>query len=161
MSDKETCRCVTGYIIYLNEAIIDWKSRGQKHVTLSSCESEYVALSETVRVIMEAKQIIEELGFECELPIKVHIDNIGAIYIARNNVGRTTTRHVNIRYHYVRELVEQKIIEVVFIKTKDNTSDIMTKNCDKKDYTKHEDTLVKDINETDVEKAYIHGKVQN
>ena len=110
---------------------------------------------------MEAKQIIEELGFKCETPIKVHVDNVGAIYIARNNVGRTTTRHVNIRYHYVRELVEQKIIEVVFIKTKDNTSDIMTKNCDKKYFNKHEEKLIEEMDDTNVENAYIHGKVQN
>ena len=58
----ETCKSVTGYIVYLNEAPIDWKSKGQRHVTLSSCESEYVAMSEVVRVVLEAKQILECSG---------------------------------------------------------------------------------------------------
>ena len=57
--ENKTCKSVTGYIVYLNDAPVDWKSRAQKHVTLSSTESEYVAVSEVVRVLLEAEQIIE------------------------------------------------------------------------------------------------------
>ena len=145
--EMETCRSVTGYIVYLNEAPIDWKSKGQRHVTLSSCESEYVAMSEVVRVVLEAKQILECLGFEVETPIKVYVDNVAAIHVARNNFGRTTTRHVNVRYHFVRELVAEGIIEVMFIKTKENPSDILTKNCDRTDFNRHEKGLVENIPE--------------
>ena len=145
--EMETCKSVTGYIVYLNEAPIDWKSKGQRHVTLSSCESEYVAMSEVVRVVLEAKQILECLGFEVETPIKIYIDNVAAIHVARNNFGRTTTRHVNVRYHFVRELVADGVIEVMFIRTKENPSDILTKNCDRTDFKRHEKGLVEDIPE--------------
>ena len=143
--ELETCRSVTGYVVFLNNAPIDWKSRGQKHVTLSSCESEYVALSEVVRVLLEAKQIIECLGFEVKLHIPVYVDNVAAIYIARNNIGRTTTHHVNVCYHFVCDLVADGTIEILFIKNHLNTSDIFTQNCEKGDFTTHESTRVKEI----------------
>jgi len=114
-------------------------------VTLSSCESEYVASSEVVRVVIEAKHLIECLGYEVEIPMKIYVDNVAAIYIARNNIGRKTTRHINIRYHFVRELVADGLVEVLFIRTKLNTSDIMTKNCDKVTFNRHEEDLVEDV----------------
>ena len=66
------------------------------------------------------------------------MDNVAAIHVARNNFGRTTTRHVSVRYHFVRELVADGTIEIVFIRTKENPSDIMTKNCDRADFVRHE-----------------------
>ena len=113
--ELETCRSVTGYIIFLNDAPIDWRSKGLKHVTLSSFESEYVALSEAVRGMIEAKQVMDALGYEVELPMRVYVDNVAAIHVARNNFARTTTRHVNVRYHFVRELIADGTVEVLFI----------------------------------------------
>ena len=116
-------------------------------MTLSSFESEYVALSEAVRGMIEAKQVMDALGYEVELPMKVYVDNIAAIHVARNNFARTTTRHVNVRYHFVRELIADGTIEVLFIRTKENLSDILTKNCDRATFERHEGGLVEEIPE--------------
>ena len=70
---------VTGYFIYLNCCLKSWKSRGQKHVTLSSTEAEYVAVSEACTEIMFIKMIMEFLELEVGRPVKVHCDNVGAI----------------------------------------------------------------------------------
>ena len=143
--ELKTCRSVTGYIIYLNNAPIDWKSKKQSHVTLSSCESEYVAISEVIRGILEAKQIIECIGYLVEVPIKIYVDNIAAIYVARNNTGKLKTRHINVRYHFVRELVNKGEVEIIFIRSEKNRSDIMTKNCDREIFGSHEGTLIVEL----------------
>ena len=95
--------------------------------------------------MIEAKQMMDELGFEVELPMKVYVDNVAAIHVANNNFARTTTRHVNVRYHHVRELIADGMVEVVFIRTKDNTSDILTKNCERVIFVRHEGSLVDDV----------------
>ena len=94
-----------------------------------------------------------------ETPIKIYVDNVAAIHVARNNFGRTTTRHVNVRYHFVRELVADGIIEVMFIRTKENPSDIpLTKNCDRTDFKRHENGLVDEIPEKFLEELRSKAK---
>jgi len=78
----------------------------QRSVTLSSTEEEYVALSEVVTEIMVAKQVLEFLEIPVTLPIEVHVDNVGAIFLATNATTGQRTRHIDVRYHYVREYIE-------------------------------------------------------
>ncbi len=75
-------------------------------------------------------QITDHLNIQVQLPIKIHIDNVGAIFMARNNAKGGATRHVNYRYNYCRE-VHGKLVETIFIKTHDNEADILTKNATK------------------------------
>jgi len=112
---------------------------------LSSCEAEYVGISEVVKEIMFVKQLIEQLGVKVELPIKIYVDNVGAIYMSNSNINLTATRHVNICYHYVRELIVEGILEIVFVRTVFNNADMMTKNLQKKDFDRHSEKLVEDI----------------
>jgi hypothetical protein len=145
--DKTDCLSVTGYIVYFMVVPISWKSKTQSHVTLSSTESEYVALSEMVKEIQFIEQIVESLGMKVYKPIKVMIDNVGAIYMSRSNTNTTSTRHVNMRYHYVKELVRGGEIEVTFVRTEDNEADIMTKNVIKQTFEKHMSKLVETVPE--------------
>jgi len=126
--DRETRRSVTGFMIYLQGVPISWKSKSQRSVTLSSTEAEYVALSEVCAEIMFVKQILDFLGREVELPIQVHVDNVAAIYLANNATIGNRTKHIDVRYHYVREYVEDGIVKIVFVKSIDNDADIFTKN---------------------------------
>jgi len=64
---------------------ISWKSKTQGHVTLSSAEAEYISLSELEKEVMFVLQLLEHVGIRVETPIKLFIDNIGAIHMARNN----------------------------------------------------------------------------
>ena len=79
--DADTRRSVSGYVIYLMGCPIAWKSKGQKNVTLSSTEAEYVAVSEISSEILFLKGLLEFLGLDIDYPIHVHVDNIGAIYL--------------------------------------------------------------------------------
>jgi hypothetical protein len=144
-SDKETRHSVMGYILYFCNVPIVWRSKSQKAVTLSTTESEYVSISELVKDIMFVKQILESLNIEVQLPILVKVDNVGAIYLATQNGASQRTKHVDIRYHYVRELVIDGIVKVIFVKTKENDSDIFTKNVNLEPFEKHMFKMVEKV----------------
>jgi Reverse transcriptase (RNA-dependent DNA polymerase) len=105
--DKDTRRSVSGYVIYCNGSPIAWRSKGQKLVTLSSTEAEYVAISEAVREVRFVYQVMRSLKIEVKLPIRVNVDNLGAIFLAKNKNASERTKHVDDRHHYVRELIEE------------------------------------------------------
>ena len=126
--DRDTRRSVSGYIIMVNGCVVSWRSRGQKSVTLSSSEAEYVAASETVTEMLFIKNILEGMGETVILPMKLKVDNVGAIYMAKNQTPGQRTKHVDIRYNYVKELVEKKKLEVEFVRSENNLADVFTKN---------------------------------
>ena len=142
--DPDDGKSVSGYILYFMGVPIAWKSKTQSHVTLSSAEAEYVSASELVKEIMFVEQIMEHLNIEIQLPITIYIDNIGAIYMARNNSKGRATRHVNYRYNYCRE-VHGKLVELSFVKSEDNEADILTKNATKDEHERHSKKLVTNI----------------
>jgi hypothetical protein len=72
--DKDTRKSVYGYVIYCNGSAIAWRSKGQKSVTLSSTEAEYVAIKEAVRELIFVYQVMESLMIKVELPVRVHVD---------------------------------------------------------------------------------------
>ena len=80
--DPDTRISVTGYGIYIGTCLASWKSRGQKSVTLSSTEAEYVAVSEVCTEIIFIKKILEFLEITIDYPITVNCDNVGAIFLA-------------------------------------------------------------------------------
>jgi len=135
-SDPDDGRSVTGYILYFMDVPISWKSKTQSHVTLSSAEAEYVSVSELVKETMFVLQLLELIGVQIELPVRIYIDNVGAIYMARNNASGPGTRHVNYRYHYCREL-HGTLIELIFVKSEENEADILTKNPTNQEHEKH------------------------
>lgn len=126
--DPDTRISVTGYGIYIGTCLASWKSRGQKSVTLSSTEAEYVAVSEVCTEIIFIKQVLEFLGITIDFPITVNCDNVGAIFLAYNAKTSQRTKHVDIRAHYVRNYVEDGIVKIIFVKSELNESDIYTKN---------------------------------
>jgi hypothetical protein len=135
--DKETRISVGGYIIFLLGVAILWKSKAQKSVTLSSAEAEFVALSEAAKEIKFVVQVLETIGIRVKLPIIVRVDNVGAIFMSENVSTSSRTRHVDIRYHYVREYVEEGFIKIIFVKSAENIADGFTKNITGNLYDSH------------------------
>ena len=125
---------------------IAWKARAQRGVTLSSTEAEYVAISEVCREILFVAQILEFLNVKVKRPIVVRVDNVGAIYMANNQTTSQRTKHVDVRYHFVREYIEDGMVQIVFVKSKDNDADIFTKNLDGETYWRHANKFLSDPN---------------
>jgi hypothetical protein len=128
---------VTGFIIYLLGVPICWRSKGQKGVTMSSSEAEYVAMSEAVKEIRFIYFLLKGMGVDVNLSIIVRCDNVGAIFMAENSSSGIRTRHIDTRYHVVREHVKDGLIKIVFVKSSTNDADMFTKNVGKEAYEKH------------------------
>ena len=147
--DKQTRRSVSGFVMLLCGVPIMWRSKQQKAVTLSSTEAEFYAASEAVKEILFVAQVLLDLGVPVETPIKVNVDNMGAIFMTGNASSSSRTRHVDTRWHFVRELQEQGVVEVVFCRTKDNLADGNTKNVSAEILREHSRKLVSDRSEID------------
>jgi hypothetical protein len=107
---------VTGFIIYLLNIPICWRSKSQKGVTLSSTEAEYVAISEATKELIFIYYLLGDLHINVNLPIVVKTDNIGAIFMSENVSTRFRTRHVDARYNFVREFNEDGFIKIEFVR---------------------------------------------
>ena len=83
--DKETRISAYGYVIYFCGVPVAWKSKSMRSVVLSTTEAEYVAISEVVKEIKFIYQLLESIDVKLSLPIKVRVDNIGAIWLANNS----------------------------------------------------------------------------
>ena len=79
-----------------------------------------MAVSETVKEIKFLTNLLDVMKIEYQRPIKVNIDNVGALFLVRNRNTSERTRHINIRYHFIQELVEKGLIKVEFIKSEEN-----------------------------------------
>ena len=102
-SDKETRISVFGYIIYFCGIPIAWRSKGMKSVVLSTTEAEYMALSEVVKELKFIVQLLQTMNIEVELPITVHVANVGAIWLSNNRTTSDRTKHIDIRTSFVKE----------------------------------------------------------
>jgi hypothetical protein len=140
-SCKDTRRSITGYAIFFRDCLVDWKSKQQGHVTLSSTEAEYTALSGLIQGILFTKQVLEFMEVPLELPIKVFVDNTGAIFMAKNWTSGQRTKHVDVKYHFVRELIFDGMIEVTFVRTDENIADVFTKNLGREKFVRFIDKL--------------------
>lgn len=140
--DKDSRRSVSGFILYLMNVPILWRSRQQKSVTLSSTEAEYVSLSEAAKEIRFVYYIMVSMGLRVRLPIVVQVDNVGAIFMSENVTTSQRTRHVDIRHAFVREMVLDGFLKVVFVRTHDNLSDGFTKNVSADIHERHTPSYV-------------------
>ena len=95
-SDKETRISVFGYIIYFCGIPIAWRSKAMKRVVLSRTEAEYMELSEVVKQLKIIVHLLQTMNIEVELPITVHVDNVGAIWLSNNRTTRNRTKHIDI-----------------------------------------------------------------
>ena len=152
--DKDSRNSVTGFCIYIGRCLISWKARGQKSVTLSSTEAEYVAVSEVCTEIIFIKYILEFLDVKVEYPVTVMCDNVGAIFLSYNAKNSNRTKHVDIRAHFVRQYVEDGVVKVIFIRSEENEADTFTKNVSGKIFRRHAIKNLEsvDANRKDVEK---------
>ncbi len=82
--DAETRISVTGFCVFLMGVPISWKSCAQRSVTFLSSEAEFVALSEAAKEIKFIVQVLLSIGIEVEMPVIVQVDNVGAIFMAKN-----------------------------------------------------------------------------
>jgi hypothetical protein len=124
-------RSTGGFVYKLAGGAISWKSKKQTSVALSTLEAEYMAASEAAKEAIWIKRLVKNLRLDnlqklTPSPL-IYIDNLGCIQNIQNPRHHERTKHIDIRYHFVRELVENKSIEIQHISSEENTADILTK----------------------------------
>ena len=95
-------------------------------MALSTTEAEYMAVAEGFKEALWLRGLINELGI-CQKKVEVHCDSQSAIYLAKYQVYHSRTKHIDVRLHYVRDIVEKKKIDLLKIPTADNPADMLTK----------------------------------
>jgi hypothetical protein len=126
-SDPNTRQSQTGFLLRLAGGAFSWTSCVQKTVAHSSTDAEYMALSDCSRQVVWVRSIFKELNYSL-IPIEIASDNQGAIFNASNPVTEKRSKHIDIRYHYIRELVETDVVRLLYIQGVENLADILTKN---------------------------------
>lgn len=139
---EEDRKSVSGYVIYAQGAPIIWKSKKQPIIALSTCEAEYIALSEVVKELLWVSMTLKELNIKRSGPMKVYIDNQAAKKLAENAVNHERSKHIDIRYHFLRQVVASGQVQLYYVDTKENVSDLLTKATSRKVFSTLVDRLV-------------------
>jgi hypothetical protein len=125
-TDPSDGKSQSGYVIQVGGATVNWWTGKQKCVTLSSMEAEYVALCDAATEMMWFKKVLNDLGVVTKKPT-LFCDNKACIQSLDNSVQDSRATHINVKYHYVRELVAREELHVAYTSTIDNKADVLTK----------------------------------
>ena len=132
--DPTTRRSTSGYVFILNGAAVTWSSRKQPIVALSTMESEYIAASDSTREAVWLRRLLDDLGEQQREPTLLRCDNESAIGLAYNPLAHKGSKHIEVRYHYIREQVTCGNVEVVHVRTQNQFADVLTKAVDGETY---------------------------
>ena len=132
--DRDTRRSTSGHVFILSDGAVTWCSKRQASVALSTVESEYMALSLATQEAVWLRRLVEEMGNPDPEATVIYEDNQGAIATAHNPVFHRRTKHIQIRYHYVREAVAEEIIKAIYCPSSEMTADILTKAIPKEQF---------------------------
>ena len=141
--DRDTRVSMSRYIIFLCNVLVAQRSKAKRNVTLSSIEAEFVRLSEAAKEVKFIVQVIKLMGIEIKKPITIRVDNIGAIYMAKDSNTSHCSKHVDVRYKYVTEFIDKGFCEIIFLKTEENQSNGFKKNLSRKLHEKYTKNLIK------------------
>ncbi|WVZ74349.1 hypothetical protein U9M48_022542 [Paspalum notatum var. saurae] len=118
--DLDKRRSLTGYVFIVGGCLVSWKACLQATVALSTTEAEYMAIS-------KLRFILELCGINCSC-VTIHCDSQSAIYLTKDQMFHERTKHIDVRYHFIRGVIAEGGIKVRKISTHDNPADMMTKH---------------------------------
>jgi hypothetical protein len=127
-SDPNTRRSHTGYVFMLGSAAVAWRSKLQSSVTLSTAEAEYVALCSATVAVIPLVQLLNFLGVTQQGAVCIYEDNSAAVRLAKDRAACKRTKHIDVKYHFVREQVAAGVVEVVAVRTQEQHADLLTKS---------------------------------
>jgi hypothetical protein len=143
--NRETRKSQSGWIVRIANGAVDWSTKAQKSVALSSCEAEYVAASEAFREVLWMRQLLQELNvLSKSTAFIIRMDSTSAMALIRNPVVHQRTKHIDIKYHFIRNLVDSGVVDIMYVPTEDNVADLFTKAVSVATFLKLSKLLVKE-----------------
>jgi hypothetical protein len=126
-SHRDDRRSIGAYVIRLGSGIVSWKSKKQPCVALSSTEAEYMALCQAAKESVWMVDFLKSLGVSISDPMTINVDNQGGISLARDPVFHDRSKHIDIQYHYTRDLLKEGRVNLNYVSTKEMIADLLTK----------------------------------
>ena len=125
--DVDTWKSTTGVFFFLGKNLITWQSQKQRVVALSSCKAEYIAAATGACQATWLARLLAELKGEKASATTLKTDNQSAIALSKNPVFHDRSKHIDVRYHYIRECVEEDRVRLESIGTTEQLADMLTK----------------------------------
>ncbi|GJW42080.1 putative ribonuclease H-like domain-containing protein [Tanacetum coccineum] len=122
-------KSTTGGCQFLGSRLISWQCKKQTVMANSTTEAEYIAASQCCGQVLWIQNQLLDYGYNF-MQTKIHVDNESAICVIKNPVSHSKTKHIEIRYHFIRDSYEKRLIEMVKIHTDNNVADLLTKAFD-------------------------------
>nr|GEZ07515.1 uncharacterized mitochondrial protein AtMg00810-like [Tanacetum cinerariifolium] len=123
---QDTRWSTSGSVQFLGERLISWSSKRQKSAAISSTKAEYIALSSCCTQILWMRSQLSDYGLAFK-NILMYCDNKSAVALCCNNIQHSRSKHIDIRYHFIKEQVENRVIELYFVNTQYQLADLFTK----------------------------------
>ncbi|KAH9735937.1 hypothetical protein KPL71_017913 [Citrus sinensis] len=139
--DVDDRKSTTGFVFFMGDTAFTWMSKKQPIVTLSTCEAEYVAATSSVCHAIWLRNLLKELSLAQEEPTEICVDNKSAIALSKNPVFHDRSKHIDTRYHFIRECIARKEVQVKYVKSQDQAADIFTKPLKQEDFARFRSLL--------------------
>lgn len=134
-------KSTSAYIFCIGSNVIAWNSKKQQTVALSSAEAEYSAATEAACEAVWLRRILEDLGQKQDGPTVIYCDNMSAIAMSKNPVFHARSKHIELRVHFIRDLVQKGEIQMEFLSTHEQPADMLTKAITAEKFEKHKKQL--------------------
>ncbi|XP_053956123.1 uncharacterized protein LOC128861765 [Anastrepha ludens] len=132
-SDSTDRKSYSGFALFLGENLIAWESKKQKVVSLSTMEAEYIAMCSGAKEVTFHRSLLQEMGFNeyTKKPTTIMCDNQSAQFLVKNPIVHQRSKHIDIRYHYLRDKYHGNELNIEYVPSEENVADILTKNLPK------------------------------
>ncbi|WJZ89883.1 hypothetical protein VitviT2T_009069 [Vitis vinifera] len=143
ITDKKS---TAGYFTFVGGNLVTWRSKKQKVVALSSAEAEFRGMVKGICELIWLKKLLAEIGIAPSSEMNLFCDNTAAIAISHNPVQHDRTKHVEVDRNFIKQNLEEKIIQLPFVKSEDQLADVLTKAVSARNFYNSLDKLgIKDI----------------
>jgi hypothetical protein len=123
----DTSKSTSGILFYFSKCLISWQSVKQQVVALSSCEAEYIAATTALTQALWLVRLLSDLLGKDTGAVELRVNSKSALALAKNPVFHEWSKHIRVRYHFIRGCLEEGSIKAGYINTKDQLADLLTK----------------------------------
>eukprot|EP00253_Pinus_taeda_P015723 PITA_15723 len=120
-------KSTSGGAFFMGCRLVSWFNKKQSSVALSTAEAEYVATASCCTQLLWMMQTLQDFQITCTPPISILCDNTSAINISKNRVMHSKTKHISIKYHFLKEQVLEHKVKLEYVPSKEQVADILTK----------------------------------